>query len=103
MKRKAFLVAGLMLAIASIVGTVVSAKGPRTATGNVNQMVEAAFRDGLFQAKLDVQNGRGPHLATGRWSTTSDRALFVAGYQQGYREFSEANAGKLITPTSTRD
>jgi hypothetical protein len=93
MKRKVFLVVGLMLLIASVVGAVVSANGPRSATVNASQLAEAAFRDGQFQARLDVQNGRGPHVASGRWSTASDRALFVAGYQQGYREYSEAHAG----------
>jgi hypothetical protein len=92
MKRTPFFVVGLMLVIA-IVGGVVSAHGPRTANGNASQNKEGAFRDGLFLARLDVQNGRAPHLATGRWSTSSDRALFVAGYQQGYGEFAEANTG----------
>jgi len=35
----------------------------------------AAFRDGLYQAKLDVQDGRVPRLRTGRWSNHADRAV----------------------------
>jgi len=99
MKRKTLLLVGLTLAIASTVGIVVSAHGPKTAASNVSQITDAAFRDGLFQAKLDVQRGKAPHLLSGRWSTFSDRALFIAGYQQGYREFSAAQAGTLPQPT----
>jgi hypothetical protein len=57
--------------------------------------VEAAFRDGLFQARLDTQNGRKPHITSGRWNEDHDRALFISGYQQGYREFSESHPGRL--------
>src|SRR5436853_6828643 len=99
MKRKTLLLVGLTLAIASTVGIVVSAHGPKTAASNVSQITDAAFRDGLFQAKLDVQRGKGPHLLSGRWSTFSDRALFIAGYQHGSREFSAAQAGTLRQPT----
>src|SRR5205807_3027672 len=99
MKRKMFLLVGLTLVIASVLGIVVSAHGPRTSAAKVTQMTDAAFRDGMFQAKLDVERGKAPHLASGRWSTFSDRALFIAGYQQGYREFSAAHAGALPQPT----
>ena len=46
----------------------------------------AAFRDGVFQARLAAQRGEKPHLTTGRWSTDAGRREFVAGYQQGYLE-----------------
>jgi hypothetical protein len=42
-----------------------------------------AYRDGLYQAKLDEQFGRRAHVRTGRWSSDADRASFLAGYQQG--------------------
>ena len=99
MKRKMLLLVGVTLAVASVLGIVVSAHGPKAAVSNSTEITDAAFRDGLFQAKLDVQRGRAPHLASGRWSTFSDRALFIAGYQQGYREFSAAHAGPLPEPT----
>lgn len=46
----------------------------------------AAFSDGVFQATLDFQSGRKPHLASGRWSADRDRLSFVNGYQQRWRE-----------------
>jgi len=46
----------------------------------------AAFRDGLYQAKLALQRGSGAHIATGRWRSDQDRASFAAGYQQGFAQ-----------------
>jgi hypothetical protein len=54
--------------------------------GNVNNQTNAAFRDGLFLARLDAEHGRKPHLMSGRWSSDGDRRLFVAAYLQAYRE-----------------
>jgi hypothetical protein len=54
--------------------------------GNGNNQANAAFRDGLFLARLDAERGRKPHLMSGRWSTEADRRLFVAAYLQAYRE-----------------
>ena len=54
---------------------------------NSNQPVQnadAAFRDGLYLGKLAAQAGAEPHVARGRWATLGDRALFSAGYQEGY-------------------
>jgi hypothetical protein len=48
----------------------------------------AAFRDGLYQAKLARQRGSGAHIATGRWRSDQDRASFAAGYQQGFAQAS---------------
>jgi hypothetical protein len=64
------------------------------------QAVDAAFRDGIFQARLDVESGRKPHVDCGRWNSNADRALFIAGYQQAYREAFEAHAGKLPKPAA---
>jgi len=47
---------------------------------------DAAFRDGLFIARLDAENGRRLHLMSGRWNTDADRRLFVAAYVEAYRE-----------------
>jgi hypothetical protein len=46
----------------------------------------AAFRDGVYQARLAAENGVKPHLSTGRWSKAADRRAYVAGYQQEYLE-----------------
>jgi hypothetical protein len=74
----------------------VSAHGPKIAPSNASQAIDAAFRDGRFLARLDAQNRRKTRIASGRWGTNRDRALFITGYQQGYREFSEAHSGKLM-------
>ena len=44
----------------------------------------AAFRDGMFQARLAAQRGDRPQLTAGRWSNNRDRRDYVEGYQQGY-------------------
>jgi hypothetical protein len=54
--------------------------------GNATNQTNAAFRDGLFLARLDAEHGRKPHLMSGRWSTDADRRLFVAAYLKAYRE-----------------
>jgi hypothetical protein len=46
----------------------------------------AAFRDGLYLGGLAAKRGEEPHISEGRWSNQEDRALFTAGYQQGYED-----------------
>jgi hypothetical protein len=46
---------------------------------------DAAFRDGMYLGRLAAEAGAEPHIARGRWATLGDRALFSAGYQEGYR------------------
>ena len=54
----------------------------------------AAFRDGLYQAKLALQRGSGAHIATGRWRSDQDRASFAAGYQQGLAQASGSSKSR---------
>ena len=61
---------------------------------------DAAFSDGVFLATLDFQRGRRPHLASGRWSTDQDRASFIAGYEQTYRELADSRSAKPAAPTA---
>jgi len=63
-------------------------------SGNPAEALDPAFRDGVYQAKLDAKEGLRPRFSTGRWSTESARASYVAGYQQGYRE-----SGQLLEPS----
>jgi hypothetical protein len=70
------------------------ARTPEATSRNTSQMVDAAFRDGVFLAKLDAQNGRKPHLMSGRWSANADRAMFIVGYEQTYQESAGAREGK---------
>jgi hypothetical protein len=65
---------------------------------NVKQ-ADAAYRDGAYQAKIDVDSGRKAHFSSGRWNTDQDRASFIAGYEQSYRELTEARSGK-VEPTA---
>jgi len=59
------------------------------------QRSDAAFSDGVFQATLDFQSGRKPHLVSGRWNADRDRLSFVNGYQQRWRELFKDNASPL--------
>jgi len=68
-------------------------------TFNARQ-ADAAYRDGAYQAKIDVENGRKAHFSSGRWSTDQDRASFIAGYEQSYKALSEARSGK-VEPTAS--
>jgi hypothetical protein len=65
---------------------VVARAGMDTSAAIVAGANNAAFRDGLYQAKLSVERGRGVHIATGRWASDEDRVSFAAGYQQGYAQ-----------------
>src|SRR5260370_5497812 len=76
--------------------------------GNVNKQTDAAFRDGLFLARLDAEYGRKPHLTSGRWRTDADRRSFVSAYLQAYREMqggavSELGSSQLAAQRGYRD
>jgi hypothetical protein len=49
------------------------------------QLTEAAFRDGLYEGRLDAEQCRPVHVTSGRWSRQEDRALFSDGYQLAYQ------------------
>jgi hypothetical protein len=72
-----------------------SKRKPSPSTVELAQTTDAAFRDGLYQARLDIKDGRRPHLAIGRWSSPEARASFVSGYWRGYRPSSEAAMGRM--------
>ncbi len=77
----------LMTAILSVGFTLIgegALRAPKTSADSATQLTNAAFRDGRYMAKLDIENGRAPHLGVGRWSNQQDRASYVAGYQQAY-------------------
>jgi len=86
----------LLTAILSVGFTLIG-EGAVTATkpgvASADQVTNAAFRDGRYQAKLDFENGRRPHLSIGRWSAAADRASYVAGYRQAYPQFLSLNLG----------
>ena len=90
MKKQSLLVVAAVLCVGlGMVG--VSSHGLRGVL-NVKQ-ADAAYRDGAYQAKIDVESGRKAHFSCGRWSTDQDRASFIAGYEQSYRTL--ARSGKM--------
>ena len=100
MNRPSLFILDVSLGLAIVASVGVSAYRPKMEPGKGTHAIDAAFRDGLYQAKLDVQDGRAPRLNTGRWGNNADRAVFIAGYEQGYREYSEAQSGKLTEPSA---
>jgi hypothetical protein len=80
------------IALVSIVcvgfGLVASIQG-RRGLSDLNQ-ADAAFRDGVYQARMDVAGGRKAHLASGRWGTDQDRASFITGYERAFKAFTAA-------------
>jgi hypothetical protein len=99
MKSRAFLMLALSVSFAAglIVGG--SKREASLPAIQITQPTDAAFRDGLYQARLDCKEGRKPHPAIGRWSTTEARASFLAGYVRGYRSWSEATIGRVTGPS----
>lgn len=93
-KRLLVLVAVVLSAGVAVMG--VSSRGWNGAANA--QQADAAYRDGAFQARLDIQRAHRPHFSSGRWNSDQDRAAFIAGYEQTYREM--AAASKLAEPTA---
>lgn len=99
MKKRVFSIVALSLSFATglLVGS--SSQRSRPSVVNASQALDPAFRDGVYQAKLDVREGRRPHFSTGRWSSETARASYIAGYQRGYRESYENQSGQLMEPS----
>ena len=64
------------------------------------KQADAAYRDGVYQARLDVEGGRKARLASGRWASDQDRASFIAGYERAFKALTEARTGKGIELTA---
>jgi hypothetical protein len=65
-----------------------------TATRPTNQNNQAAYRDGAYLGKLDAEQGRAEHIASGRWAQIPDRESFGAGYREAYSDEVAARIGK---------
>ena len=77
----------VMTAILSVAVTLAGervVRASKTPADSVPQLTNAAFRDGRYMAKLDLESGRRPHLSIGRWNSDPDRAAYLAGYQQAF-------------------
>jgi hypothetical protein len=95
MKRISIYVFTIVLACAvTAMFARVAAHHSLAAGSAVHNPVDAAFRDGLFQGRLDAQRGRKQHLASGRWNRDADRRLFVSGYLQAYRDTSRQGSSE---------
>jgi hypothetical protein len=46
----------------------------------------------MYLAKLDAESGRRPHLMATRWTNSSDRSAFLAGYESVYGRVGNAYA-----------
>lgn len=85
-------VIALALRVVTLMLTPVSANAPQRTIGEAQRATDGAFRDGLFQGRMDAERGRKQHLTSGRWSTQQDRSSFVAGYEQGYQHLRDLQA-----------
>jgi len=91
MKKQSALVVTVVLCVG--LGLVlVASHGLRGAL--IVKQADAAYRDGAYQAKIDVDRGRKAHVSSGRWSTDQDRASFIAGYEESFKALTEARSGK---------
>jgi hypothetical protein len=95
MKKKSLLAVAAVLSV-GLGFAAMSSHGVRE-TLNVKQS-DAAYRDGAYQAKIDVEKGRKAHFSSGRWSTDQDRASFIAGYEHSYRTLMEASKTEPSAP-----
>jgi hypothetical protein len=91
MKKQTALVITVVLCV-GLGLVVVASHGMRGAL--MVKQADAAYRDGAYQAKIDVERGRKAHVSSGRWSTDQDRASFILGYEESYKAFTEARSGK---------
>jgi hypothetical protein len=91
----------LALSASFAVGLIVGESKQKTSPEQVDlaKTTDAAFRDGLYQARLDLADGRKPHPAIGRWNSVEARLSFLAGYRSGYRPFPEAPLGRIAGPS----
>jgi hypothetical protein len=99
MKSRVFLMLALSVSFAAGLILGGAKRGTRLPAVLPAKSTDAAFRDGLYQARLDIEEGRKSHPAIGRWSSTEARASFLAGYQRGYRPWSEAAIGRVTGPS----
>jgi hypothetical protein len=88
MKKQSLLALAAVLSVG--VGLMARSSHSVRETSNIRQ-ADAAYRDGTYLAKIDVEKGRKAHVSSGRWSTDQDRASFIAGYEHSYKTLMEAN------------
>jgi hypothetical protein len=85
MKNQSLFVAIVVGAAALFTLAIATAHQPQ-GTADARLANDAAYRDGLYQARRDASQKHPAHITSGRWSTGEDRASFIAGYLQGYHD-----------------
>ncbi len=58
-------------------------------TGRADVNLSAAYRDGVYMAKLSMARGEQKEPAVGRWATEAQRDAFVSGFDHGGRTTAE--------------
>ena len=88
--NRLFLIAIAITLSAGAATSVFSSSEQRGLLTVAAQQNSAAYRDGMYLGKLDVENGRKPHLTTSRWVSQTDRSAFLAGYEAAYGKVGDA-------------
>src|SRR5260370_27679735 len=85
MKKISVYVFAIVIAgAASAIFATVALHRSHVVLGNVNTQTDAAFRDGLFLARLDAEHGRKTHLLSGPSNTPAGRRSRVSAYLPAY-------------------
>ena len=77
----------LALAVSWGAATALEIRYPAAQRGRASESLlalDGAYRDGLYVGKLAAKSGRRSHPPIGRWSSETDRASFLAGYERTY-------------------
>jgi hypothetical protein len=85
--------------VTAMIFTAVLRKGAASPTAANREATNAAFRDGLYLGNLAATSDEIPHIALGRWSTTSDRQSFADGYERAYAEQTAKASPQIPGPT----
>jgi hypothetical protein len=89
-RHKRIFLSVVVIATPAFAGRAILRSGaPRPAevvSSDLMQTTDGAYRDGVFQGKLAAARGANPIPNLARWGSEKDRASFVTGYHEGYRE-----------------
>lgn len=86
MKSQSLYVFVLLGAAALVLFVAGTARQPSIAAADARLANDAAYRDGLYQARMDAGQKHPAHITSGRWASSQGRASFIAGYLQGYQD-----------------
>ena len=99
--RKTYM--GVVLLAAAVASVMLGRSSSNSSTVEGEQATNGPFRDGVYLAKLAVQNGEPSHISAGRWTANADRESFVAGYKRSYEQSLTAQATEEATNAPFRD